>query len=111
MAASESIQTVTMNVTDARQHFSEVLTKVFRGQSRVVVEKSGIPVAAIISTADLERLRRYDEQRVERFRALAETSRAFNDVPLEELEEQVAKALASVRARKRDERQRSDLSA
>lgn len=101
MAEHEPIVTRTMKLTEARQHFSQVLTEVSRGQTRVLVEKSGIPIAGIVSAADLKRLNRYEEQRAERFRALEETSRAFEDVPLEELEGEVARALAAVRAKSR----------
>jgi hypothetical protein len=35
---------------------------VFRGQARVLVEKSSIPIAAIISAADFERLIRLEAE-------------------------------------------------
>ena len=41
--------TKTIKASVARQQFSQLLNDVFRGKIRVVVEKSGIPVAAIIS--------------------------------------------------------------
>jgi prevent-host-death family protein len=48
--------TKTIKASDARQQFSQLLNEVFREESRVVVEKSGIPVAAIIPAKDLQRL-------------------------------------------------------
>ncbi len=53
--------TQTINASDARQHWSELLNKVFRKETRVIIEKSGIPVAAIISAEDLERLNRFEQ--------------------------------------------------
>src|SRR5262245_55103002 len=59
--------TETMKASDARQQFSDVLNRVYRHEARVVVERSGIPVAAIVSAEDLARLRQYDEERAARF--------------------------------------------
>jgi prevent-host-death family protein len=103
MAEREPIMTKTIDVSDARQHFAEVLNQVFRGQTRVVVEKSGIPVAGIVSTSDLERLRRFEEEREKDFAILDEIGEAFKDVPAAELERQVARALASARRQMRRE--------
>jgi hypothetical protein len=62
------------------------------------VEKSGIPVAAIISTQDLERLTRLDEQRKKDFAIIDEIREAFRDVPPDEIEREVAQAIREVRA-------------
>jgi len=101
--------TKTMKASEARQQFSQVINQVFRREARVIVEKSGIPVAAIISTADLEWLNRLEEQRAEHFKALDATRDAFKDVPDEELEREVANAVQAAREELRKERER-DLS-
>jgi prevent-host-death family protein len=93
--------TQTMKASEARQQWSEVLNKVFRKETRVIVEKSGIPVAAIISAEDLARFVQLEAERRERFKALEETWEAFKDVPADEVEEQVARAIEQVRAQKR----------
>ena len=103
--------TRTLNVTDARQQFSQLLNQVFRRQTRVIVEKSGIPVAAIISAGDLAELERFRRDRAERSRALDETRDAFKDLPDEELEREVAKAVAEARRKHRAARQRGELTA
>ncbi len=54
--------TQTMNASKARQEWSQLLNRIQRGDDRVVVEKSGVPVAAIISPTDLERLKRYEAE-------------------------------------------------
>lgn len=96
MAARETA-TQTMKASEARQNFSQLLNRVFRGETRVIVEKSGIPVAAIVSADDLETLNRAEEQRKRDFAILDEFSFAFKDVPADEVEQEVRKALAAVR--------------
>lgn len=91
----------TVKVTDARQQFSELINQVFKNRSRVLIEKSGIPVAALISAQDLERLGRLEAQRERDFAVLDEIGAAFEDRPTQELEREVAKAIALVRAEKR----------
>ena len=93
--------THTMNVSDARKSWSKLVNAVFRRQQRVVIEKAGIPVAALVSPQDLERLRRYDAQRADDFKILDRIGAAFADVPSDELEREVAKAIAEVRAERR----------
>ncbi len=93
--------TQTISVSQARQQWSELLNKVFRRETRVIVEKSGIPVAAIVSAADFERLNRLEAERRERFKALEDTWEAFKDVPPDELEREVTRALEEVRAEHR----------
>jgi len=93
----------TIAASEARQHFSQLLNRVFRREMRVVIEKSGIPVAALVSADDLQRLRRYEEQRKEDFAVLDRMRAAFKDVPAEEIEREVARAIADVRAEKRAE--------
>jgi len=92
-----------INVTEARQRWSQLLNQVFRSETRVVVEKSGIPVAAIISAKDLERFNRLEAQRAERFKVLDEMREAFKDVSAEDIEREVAKALAEVREERRQQ--------
>lgn len=92
--------TQVMKASDVRQQWSQLLNKVFRNQTRIVVEKSGIPVAAVISTEDLERFTQLEEQRKERFKALDKMREAFKDIPVEEIEEETKKAIAQVRTEK-----------
>jgi prevent-host-death family protein len=61
--AEPELMTKTIKASEARQHFSQLLNEVFRRESRVVVEKSGIPVAAIISAEDFKRLARLEQER------------------------------------------------
>lgn len=95
--------TKTMKATEARQQFSQLLNQVFRRETRVVVEKSGIPVAAIISATDLDRLSRFEQEQEKDFAIIDEMRAAFKDVPDEELEAQVTRAVASARSKVRKE--------
>lgn len=69
-----------------------------RKEARVLIEKSGVPVAAIESADDLRRLQQFDAERELDFALLEAVGDAFKDVPVEELEREVRKALAEVRA-------------
>lgn len=101
MAASKP-ETTTMNVTEARAQFSSLLNSVFRGEQRVIVEKNGIPVAALISADHLAWLERYEAlDMADRKRMLAEMRQAFADVTTEEIEEQVARSIQEVREEQR----------
>ena len=102
--SSTPMTTETMKFTDARQQLSRVVNRVARHETRVLIEKSGVPVAALVSADDLERLNALEERRKEQFGAMVEISRAFADVPDDELERELAKAQAEARAELRAER-------
>ena len=89
--------TQTINASTVRQEWSKLLNKVFREETRIVVEKSGIPVAAIISAEDLKRLDQLEKERSDRFRILDEVKAAFRDIPEAEIERESDQALARVR--------------
>jgi prevent-host-death family protein len=93
----------TIKASDARRRWSQLINQVFRGESRFIIERSGLPVAAIISAADLERLTQLEAKRKERFKPLEDTWEAFKDVPPEEIEREVARAIAEVRRKRRHE--------
>lgn len=99
--------TQTIKASEARQTFSQLLNRAFRGEARVVVEKSGIPVAAIISARDLEWLQRYEEEREQDFKILEEFGAAFKDESPAEIERQVTKAISEARAKSRKRTARS----
>ena len=93
--------TQVMKASEARAPWSQLLNKVFRNQTRVVVEKSGIPVAAVISAQDLQRFTQMEEQRAKKFAVLDRIGEAFKDVSEKEIEKQVKKAISEVRAENR----------
>lgn len=89
--------TQVMKASEARQQWSQLLNDVFRNQTRVVVEKSGIPVAAVISAEELERFTQMEEQRAQRFKVLDRIGEAFKDISEKELDREVQRAVSSVR--------------
>jgi prevent-host-death family protein len=93
--------TKTIKASVARQQFSQLLNDVYRTENRVLVEKSGIPVAAIIPAKDLQLLTRLETGRNRDFAVLDEMREAFKDVPAEEIEREVAKAISQVRKEQR----------
>src|ERR687885_196403 len=96
--------TQTMKASQARQEFSQLLNRVFRRETRVIVEKSGIPVAAIISAEDLERLTRLEAERQARFKMIDEIQARNRDKDPDEVERDVAKEIAAMRADQRARR-------
>jgi prevent-host-death family protein len=97
----EQPTTQTMKISEVKQQLNRLVNQVYRRETRVMVEKSGIPVAGIVSAEDLRRLDQLDRERAERFKVLEEFGEVFKDVPVEELEREVARALAEVRAERR----------
>jgi hypothetical protein len=57
--------------------------------------------AALVSTADLARLDRLDQERADRFKVLDEMRAAFNNVPPEETERETDRTTAEIRAERR----------
>jgi prevent-host-death family protein len=93
--------TQTVNASRARQEFSQLLNKVFRRETRVIVEKSGIPVAAIISAEDLEWLTRLDAERQARFKVIDELHARNRDQDVDEVERDVAEEIEAMRSEQR----------
>ncbi|MGH2530900.1 MAG: type II toxin-antitoxin system prevent-host-death family antitoxin [Thermomicrobiales bacterium] len=85
--------TQTMKISDVRGQLNTLVNRVYHKETRVVVEKSGIPVAAIVSTEDLERLDRLDRERAERFAVIDEVRAAFRGVPAAEIERETDRIL------------------
>jgi len=93
-----------LKASQARRQWSQLLNRVFRREARVLVEKRGSPVAAIVSPDDLERLIQLDRARAEAFVAFSQIGEKFKDESPEEIERQAAKAVAAARA---DQRRRA----
>lgn len=92
-----------MKASEARQQWSQLLKKVYREKARILVEKSDIPVAGIIPAEDLRLFSQWKAEQEQRFTVLDKIRNKFKDVPPAEIEEQVKKALAEVRAEMRRE--------
>lgn len=88
----------TMKISAVRSELNTLVNRVYRRETRVVVEKSGIPVAAIVSTDDLERLNALDEQDRQARAVLQSMRDPFKDVDQDEIEREANRAVSEVRA-------------
>ena len=86
-----------MTISDVKQTLSSLVNEVDRGKTRILVEKSGIPVAALVSVNDLARLERFDREWEEGTKAIERFSQAFADVPTHEAEAEIARIIAEIR--------------
>jgi prevent-host-death family protein len=93
--------TQTMKISDVKNTLSSLVNRVYRKETRVLVEKSGIPVAAIISADDLTRFAQLERERDERFAVIDRMREAFKDVPPEEIEREAERSVAEARERRR----------
>lgn len=91
--------TQTMKISDVKNTLSSLVNKVYRKETRVLVEKAGIPVAALVSADDLLRLQQLDRQWEQTTQAIERFSQAFADVPVEELEAKIDEIIAEDRAK------------
>ncbi len=99
--------TQTMKISEVRSQLNTIVNQVFRDGTCVMVEKSGIPVAGLVSAGDLRRLDRLDRERAERFSVIKEMRAAFEDVGAEEIDRKAIRAIAEVRAEIRNEREQA----
>ncbi|MDQ3695635.1 MAG: type II toxin-antitoxin system Phd/YefM family antitoxin [Chloroflexota bacterium] len=93
--------TQTMKATDVRLRFASVINRVARKEARIVVEKSGIPVAGIVTADDLRRLDhldQLDQAREADFAIVDELRAAFRDVSDGEIERETDRVLGTVGA-------------
>ena len=80
---------------EARSNFAQLLGEVHYGGQTVVVKRSGRPMVAIIPVQEYQRL---VSERKARFQILDEIRGRMPSIPAEEVEWDVAEAVAAVRA-------------
>lgn len=82
MAAQESMP-VTIPATKIHRNFADVIRRTHSGREHFIVEKDGLPVVAIISMQDYERLVQEREQaerdKQERVKQFREAARAIGE--------------------------------
>lgn len=98
MAFRKQRTTQTMSVSEARRQFSDVVTRPLRGEGRVIVEKSGTPVGAIVSVDDVRRLEELDREWAEIEDVFRRTQAGFRGASPKELEREIERAIAEVDA-------------
>ena len=93
--------TQTKKISDVKNQLSSLVNDVYRNEIRILIEKSGIPVAAIISVNDLKRYAQLEREREEHFAVIDRMREAFADVPPEEIEREAERSVAAARERRR----------
>ncbi len=97
MALPKTQDLETMNVSEARKQFSDLLNRVHRDEELIVVEKSGIPMAGIVPMSVVRAAQEKEAQRQEFLQVLNTTRSGFVNVSEEEIEREIEKALAEIK--------------
>jgi prevent-host-death family protein len=93
MAVPRQRITETMNVSESRKQYSELLNRVYKDEDQVIIEKNGIPMAAIVPISVVRDAEARQRQRERALSSLREVRAAFADAPEDELERELEKAL------------------
>lgn len=91
--------TQAMNISQVKNQISSVVNRVYRKETRVLIEKSGIPVAALVSPDDLNKLQQLDREWEQTTQAIQRFSQAFADIPVDELEAKIDEIIADNRTK------------
>jgi prevent-host-death family protein len=86
-----------VTASHARQRFADLINSVNRGETRVIIEKSGLPAVALISPEDYRRFLWMERARNEQFAAVTAAGEAFADVDADDLQRELDRALAETR--------------
>ncbi len=96
--------TQSMNASHVKRQFSELLTKVSHRETRVLIEEAGKPVAGLVSPDDLQRLNQLDAEWEEDWAVFDRIHARNRDKDPEEVERDVAEAIAEIRRKERAKR-------
>lgn len=97
----------TLKSSDVRSNWSQLLNKVFRGETEVLVEKSGIPVAAIVSAQEYQKLQLIKQRRERDFAVINRIRTAFADQTPKQIKKGVEASILEVRAERKPSFSRS----
>jgi len=102
-------QNETMNISSVREKLGEIFGEIYHEQGkRIVVEKSGIVVGAVVSPLDLTRLIELDKKRAAFFRVIDDMREGFTDIPEDEILANAVKATRLVRRKLYEEKNEYD---
>ncbi len=90
--------TRTIELADVAGRLDHLIKEASDEETRVLIERLGVPVAAIVPIKDFEHLQRFERERAERFAVIDRMREAFKDVPPEQIERDVAAVITEVRA-------------
>jgi hypothetical protein len=100
-----------MPISVVKSRLNSIVNAIYRNEMRILVEKSGIPVAGIVPIADMQRLARLDELDREAGEILEAMRAPFDDIPAKEIERQTERIIAENRKEDRLARERVTKSA
>jgi prevent-host-death family protein len=103
--------TETMPISAVKSRLNSLINAIYRDETRILVEKSGIPVAGIVPIADMRRLAQLDELDREACEILEAMRAPFDDIPAKEIERQTERIIAENREEDRLARERVTKSA
>lgn len=78
----------------ARIHLGEIMKRAYKNGERFVVEKSGIPMVAILNAAEYHLM---VQEREERFEVLDSIASKLPEIPVSEREQDVERAIQAIR--------------
>ena len=84
----------TIPAIKARVHLGEIMRRAFKNHEQFIVEKSGMPMIAIVKASDYLKL---VEEREKRFEALDKARARFTAASLDEVQKDVTQAIKAVR--------------
>lgn len=87
-----------VSVAQARNNFSDLLGQVYYGGRRFLIEKLGKPFAVLIG---VEEYKRFEKARDYFFGEIEKIRAENKDIPLAQVEKDVAEAIAAVRKNKK----------
>lgn len=96
----------TLSVKDVREQLSELVSSVVYGDQKVVITKSGKPVAALVTYEDYEKImnpaKLYSKEEWDKGFSLADKARTnTKDYSQEEVEQAIDQTVSEVRQSKR----------
>lgn len=91
--------TQTLPISEVETSLTGLVEAISRQETRVLIEKNGSPIAALVSTDDLERLSQLEREREERFAVIDRMREAFADMSPEEIEREAERTVAEARER------------
>ena len=87
-----------VGAADARARFAELVNAAAKNGDRVLIEKNGVPAAALISAFEYERMLSLIDERWRATSVIDEIREKFKDVDPDELQREVDKAFKEARA-------------
>lgn len=90
-----------MPLADIGDALADLVARVHGQETRIRIEANGVPIAALVSSDDLDRLMAWERARDERFAVIDRMREAFQDVPAEEIAREAERSVAAARERRR----------